>query len=262
MGILVLKDGLTNMQHVDAICISKINNLGREPMKKHIFPKSITLATLIGCVALFAGCASTTPTVDTSDKAGMSHDGLFPVKGGTADQAWARFDVDISQYSKIKLQGAGIEYRPGGESGRLYHSRTSGDHFELSDKQKERLRAILTEAFEVELNKSEHFTIVDEAAPDVLLIYGGVLDVVSYVPPEPIGRSEIYLSSVGEATLVLEIRDSVSEAILVRVVDRRAAEDISGFSRSNSVSNTSDVRRLANSWARKLRERLDTYAAQ
>lgn len=212
-------------------------------------------------IVLAAGCASTTPSVDTTDEAGMSFDGLYPVKGGSADQAWARPGANISQYSKIMLQGVGVEYRPGGESGRLYHSRTSSDHYEISDKQKERLQEILREAFLEELGKSERFTIVSEPGPDVLFIWGGLLDVVSFVPPEPMGRSEIYLSRVGEATLVLEIRDSVSEAVMARAVDRRAAENSSGFRESNRVNNSSEVRRLARTWARLLRDRLDTFGS-
>lgn len=225
--------------------------------------KKLPLIALIASSGLLTGCAGSNPTVDTSAEAEISFDGLYRVKGGTADAAWVRKGADISQYSKIMLQGVGIEYRPGGESGRLYYSRRSADHFEISDKQKERLVEILTEAFRKELGKSEHFTIVSEPGPDVLLIRGALLDVVSFVPPEPIGRGEIFLSRVGEATLVLEIRDSVSDAILVRAVDRRAAEDAArGFSRSNRVFNAAEVRRMAQAWARKLRERLDEYAAK
>lgn len=225
--------------------------------------KMLPLIALITSSGLLTGCAGSNPTVDTSAEAEISFDGLYRVKGGTADAAWVRKGADISQYSKIMLQGVGIEYRPGGESGRLYYSRRSADHFEISDKQKERLVEILTEAFRKELGKSEHFTIVSEPGPDVLLIRGALLDVVSFVPPEPIGRGEIFLSRVGEATLVLEIRDSVSDAILVRAVDRRAAEDAArGFSRSNRVFNAAEVRRMAQAWARKLRERLDEYAAK
>lgn len=217
---------------------------------------SLTAAVLM----LAAGCAGSNPTIDTTNEAEMTFDGLYPVKGGTADQAWARPGADISQYSKILLQGVGIEYRPGGESGRLYRTSSRVDHFEISEKQKARLKEILREAFLDELGRSEHFTIVDQAGPDVLLIRGALLDVVSYVPPDPIGRTEIYLSSVGEATLVLEIRDSVSEAIIARAVDRRAAEDSMGLQESNRVHNTAEVRRMAKTWARLLRERLDTYA--
>lgn len=218
--------------------------------------------TTIACVAILAGCAGANPTVDTSNEAEMTFDGLYPIKGGTADQAWARPGADLSQYSRIMLQGVGIEYRPGGESGRLYHSRTSADHYEISDQQKRRFEALLRESFLEELGKSERFTIVGEPGPNVLLVRGGLLDVVSFVPPEPIGRNEIYLSRVGEATLVLEIRDSVSEAILARAVDRRAAEDLGrGFRESNRVTNTAEVRRMVRTWARLLREHLDSFGA-
>jgi hypothetical protein len=225
--------------------------------------KMVPLAALIASTALFAACAGSNPVLDTSAEAEVTFDGLYPVKGGSADAAWARADADISLYSKIMLQGVGIEYRPGGESGKLYRpgSASGSDYFELTDEQKRKLKDVLREAFLDELGKSEHFTIVDEPGPDVLLIRGGLLDVVSFVPPERIGRSEVFLSRVGEATLVLEIRDSVSEAILARAVDRRAAENAArGFSRSNSVMNRAEVRRMASTWARLLRERLDTYA--
>lgn len=230
-------------------------------MRTETLSRDGALAVLAVLAALLAGCQGSTPTVDTSDETEMSFDGLYPVKGGTADAAWARPGADISQYSKIMLQGVGIEYRPGGESGRLYHSRSRADHFEISEKQKEKLHEILREAFSDELHKSEHFKIVDAPGPDVLLVRGGLLDVVSFVPPEPIGRTEIYLSSVGEATLVLEIRDSQSEAIIARAVDRRAAEDTLGFSESNRVNNTAEIRRLAKTWARLLRERLDAFGS-
>ncbi|MCH9004984.1 MAG: DUF3313 family protein [Proteobacteria bacterium] len=220
------------------------------------------LAVLIALAAFFAGCAGSNPTIDTSPEADVTFDGLYPIKGGTADAAWARPGADISQYSKIMLQGVGIEYRPGGETGRLYRPGSGDDYFEITDKQKEKFEEILREAFLKELGASKHFKIVDQAGADVLLIRGGLLDVVSYVPPEPMGRTEIFLSRVGEATLVLEIRDSISEAIIARAVDRRAAENTGrGFSRSNPVMNRAEVRRMASTWARLLRERLDSYAA-
>ena len=231
-------------------------------MKDERIFAGIGIAGLTLLVLGLAGCAASTPTIDTSPEAELTFDGLHPLKGTRADAAWVRPGSDISQYSKIMLQGVGVEYRPGGESGRTYTARTSADHYEVTGKQKARLEEVMQEAFSEELAKSEHFMLVDENGPDVLLIIGGLLDVVSFVPPEPMGRSEVFLSRVGEATLVLEIRDSITDATLARVVDRRAAEDSSGFTRSNRVTNTSEVRRLANTWARLLRSRLDELATQ
>ena len=77
----------------------------------------------------------------------------------------------------------------------------------------------------------------------------------------PIGPGAIYLSKVGEATLVLELRDSITDAILARAVDRGVAEDMTRVSKSSTVTNTAMVKRLVGSWARLLRERLDQFAA-
>lgn len=230
-------------------------------MRNLIRSSSLPVAAFAATLALFAGCASS-PTIDTGPDAEATFDGLMPIKGGSADAAWARPGADISQYSKIRLLGAGVEYRPGGESGRMYTARTNADHFEVTEEQKAKFEQVMQEAFREELALSEHFTLVDKNGPDVLLIVGGLLDVVSFVPPDPVGRAEILLSRVGEATLVLEIRDSITGAILARVVDGRAAEKSSGeLMRSNRVTNRAEVRRLAKSWARLLRTRLDEFAA-
>ncbi|MDH3614102.1 MAG: DUF3313 domain-containing protein [Gammaproteobacteria bacterium] len=209
-----------------------------------------------------AGCAASTPTIDTSPEAELTYDGLHPLKGTRADAAWVRPGSDISQYSKIVLQGVGVEYRPGGESGRTFHDRAQGGPFEVTPKQRENFERVVSEAFREELARSEQFELVEEAGPEVLLIIGGLVDVVSYVPPEPAGMAEIYLSRVAEATLVLEIRDSITQATLARVVDRRAAERAFEMTQSNRVNNKSEVRRLANTWARLLRTRLDELASR
>lgn len=224
---------------------------------------SRTLATgFAAAVLVLTGCAASTPTIDMSPEAEVTFDGLREVKGGRADQAWARPGVDLSQYTKIALQGTGIEYRPGGESGRSLGARSRGGPYEVTEDQKARLRELFIEVFVEELGKSKHFTLVSEPGPDVLLIRAGLLDVVSWVPPEPVGRGDIYISQVGDATLVLELRDSITETILARAVDRRAIEagGITDLSYSSPVSNQADVKRVARSWARLLRERLDTYA--
>ena len=211
---------------------------------------------------MIAGCAAPTPKLDTNADAEMTFDGLFPIKNTRVHSAWARADLDLTPFSKIMLEGVGVEYRPGGETGRSMSSRSNASHFEVTEAQKERFESLMREVFIEELGRSEHFTIVTEPGPDVLLIRGGLLDVVSFVPPETVGRSDIFLSRVGEATLVLEIRDSITEAILVRAVDRRAAEQSGGFmSSSNRVTNAAEIRRLARTWARMLRERLDEFGA-
>jgi hypothetical protein len=230
--------------------------------------RAIIQASLLKLAALglaafgLSGCTTTTPTIDTGPEAEATFDGLYPVKGGRMDAAWARPGFNIEPYSKVMLVGVGVEYRPGGETGRTFYSTSASDYYEMSEQQKERFQQVMRDAFVTELAKGEHFEIVTEPGPDVLMIRGALLDVVSYVPPEQPGNTEVYLSRVGEATLVLEIRDSQTGAILLRGVDRRAAEsDAMRFTNSNRVTNTAEARRLATAWARILREGLDRFMA-
>ena len=218
------------------------------------------LMGLVFLSAALVGCATPTPTLDTGPNAEVTFDGLHRVNNSAADQAWAIPGLDLSGYTKIMFQGAGIEYRPGGESGRSYSARSGSGPFEVTDEQKARFQKVVGETLVDELGKSTRFTLVNESGPDVLLIRGALLDVVSYVPPEPVGRSEIYLAEIGAATLVLEIRDSITEAILVRAIDSDSIGDDFTMKNSNRVSNTADVKRLVRKWTSTLRERLDGFS--
>ncbi len=209
----------------------------------------LALVTLLG-----TACA-VNPTIDTSAGAEVTFDGLYPVEGTRVSKAWARPDVDLSGYNKIMLEGVGIQYRPVKKV-----ARNSGNEFPIPPERKEEMREVLGEAFLAELAKTERFEFVSEPGPDVLLIRGALIDVVSRVPPQTVGRSDVYLSSIGEATLVLEVIDSQSESVLIRSVDRRAAETMGVAVRSNSVSNKSEVRRLAARWGSSLREGLEFLA--
>ncbi len=69
------------------------------------------------------------------------------------------------------------------------------------------------------------------------------------------GRGEIYLSSVGEATLVLEAVDSLTGEVIYRAAERRTAGRAgTTLMLSNTVTTWAEVRR----WATRLREGLDS----
>ena len=217
--------------------------------------------TLIFAVVLVA-CTTAPPTIQTGPDAELSFDGLHKVDNSQADVAWARPDFDISGYTKIWPVGAGIEYRQVKNRGRTSIDRTRGGPYFIDDKSRAQFEELVGKVFKEELEKIEKFELVDGPGPDVLMIRGGLLDVTSYVPPDPVGgRSVVFLSSVGEATLVLELRDSETGTILARSIDRRAAETIGGtFTRSNSVTNSAEARRLIRFWATRLREGLDGFS--
>jgi hypothetical protein len=214
------------------------------------------IATLAGVLlAATAFVATATPRIQTGPSAEVTEDGLHRIDGGTLDRAWARPGIDLGKYDKIVLAPAEMAFRDVKDPG----LRRDATEFPLDDEQKTQLQKTIHEAFSAELGKSRRFTLVTEPGPGVLEIRGAIVDVVSHVPEEPIGRGAIYLRSLGEATLVVELRDSQTQEVLARAADRRAAE--SAFpTRASPVSTRADVRNAAERWASLLRRRLDEFA--
>lgn len=93
------------------------------------------------------------------------------------------------------------------------------------------------------------YPVVDAPGPDVLRIRTGVVDVRVSAPDRPsAGRSYSFSQEAGYATFVVEARDSESNALMGRAVDRKVAGDLSAAWRT-SVSNRADFRNLVKDWA-------------
>ena len=204
-------------------------------------------------VVILSACQST-PTVQTGPEAEVTFDGLHKVDASKMRNAWVKPDLNLAGYNKIKLVDAGIEYRAVRPVSRATSSGRS--EFPLTEQQKARLEEIVVEVYLEELAKSKNFTLTDEDGPDVLTLTGALLDVVSRVPPERTGRSDYYISSVGSATLVIELRDSQSSEILARAIDGQAFQ--SAYTQKSSRAHTTqEVKRGLRKWGKRLTEVLD-----
>jgi hypothetical protein len=211
---------------------------------------------------LLAACGGE-PTIQSGPDAEQSFDGLYKIENSRFANAWADPDVDFASYDKILIGNAEFEFRAVKERTRASTIDSSKQReFWISDADKQKLVDTVTAIFLEELQNSRNFTIVEEAGPDVLIIVGGLQDIVSRVPPDMVGRGEIFLTSVGEATLVLEARDSLSGETIYRAIDRSSIEPMGGGvnnpSRSNSATTWAEVRRWARRWAARLVEGLDS----
>jgi hypothetical protein len=212
-------------------------------------------------LSLYAGSgagAPKQPRIETGPDAEVTHDGLVRVQKSVVDAAWVKPTLDLTPYKKLMVVSQGVSFRklePVSE----FQARNESQ-FPVQEENKERLSRELKTAFEAELAKLERYEIVRAPGPDVLLLVGAVIDVVSNLPPDlesaRFGRGGVYLTSVGDATLVIELRDSESGEILARAADRRAAESPFAFE-ANTVTAWAEVRRLASYWASLVRRRLE-----
>ena len=215
--------------------------------------------TAIAAIALVAGCTAQDPAIQAGPDAETTFDGLVRIDHSRFASAWIDPDIDLKQYNKIIAGGAEFEFRNVQRTSASAARRSNESDFWISESNRQRLIDTVSEVFAEELQKSEHFTITDEPGPDALVIIGGLHDIVSQVPPESVGRSEVWLSSLGEATLIIELRDSLSNEVIYRAVERRAIERTGNqMIRANTATTWAEVRRWARRWAVSLREGLDS----
>ena len=96
---------------------------------------------------------------------------------------------------------------------------------------------------------SAGFTVVTEPGPDVLRIRSGVVDIdVTSPDTGGAGRTRTFSEEAGAGTLVVEARDSQTNALLGRAIERRVAGDNGPWLRT-SASNRADFDRLFRRWA-------------
>ena len=207
--------------------------------------KILIILSLLGLVA----CESTPPSLQSGPDAETTFDGLVRVDNAKLGIVWVKPGINLKSYNKIMLASGGIKYRA---------ARTRHSEFPLTEAQKEKIRTNVRAVFIDELIQMKHFKLTDEPGPDTLKLSGMLIDVVSKIPPEPVGRVDYYLAEIGQATLILQLSDSDSDEALVRAADRQSiGNEVIGM-RSNPVTNRAELRREIRKWGVILRNGLDS----
>ncbi len=161
-------------------------------------------------VALMVACAGE-PRIDTTADAELSFDGLSTVSNSRFANAWADPDIDFMVYNKIIVGNAEFEFRAVKQNTSTSSMRHSSDtEYWISDENKQKLVDEVSAVFAEEMKKSKNFTFVEDPGPDVLYLVGALHDIVSRVPPDRIGRSEVFLARRWATTLV-EGLDAIHE---------------------------------------------------
>lgn len=220
-----------------------------------------SLLTVLVLVFLVAGSVSAqSPAINEME--GMEN--LEKVKRAKFRETYVDTGVDFSKYNKLYLGEALYDYRDVGPAKRtrMYTGSSRKSAFGISEADRRKFEEIVEQAFLKEIEKGKKFTIVETIDANTIILRGAVIDIISKVPPEFIGRSEIYMASVGEATLVMELIDATSGETLALVAERGTIgrnTSIDMFTTpTNSVTVIADVKLWAKRAASKLRSDLDS----
>jgi len=210
---------------------------------------SIRLGVLVLVAAAASGCGPQ-PTQPTPIGE-VDIEGLQQVPARNFEAAFVRPGVTFTDYTKLKVEELELAFRtPDREQ----------NQFPLGEDQKTRFRAAMATAFGEELGKLKSVEVVTEPGPEVIALHVRVQDIVARAPGRRVGgggRAGFALETVGEMTLVLELRDAQSDEVLVRVFDRQAVAGAAMVSVDSVVSTWDGVERLVGRWASQSREGLE-----
>ena len=186
----------------------------------------------------------------------MSIDGLEKVNVMDIDLAFARPGATLSAYKGIILDPVEVSFH------KDWNPERTGSRLKLSSAERENIRGgvakVVHEEFAKTLSAKDSYKVVKAAAPDVLRAKVKILNLYVNAPDtKAAGRSRTFTVSAGEMTMLLELSDSETGAVLARVVDRREARNTGMWNLSGSVQNVGEAQAIAATWARILKNALD-----
>lgn len=203
---------------------------------------------LLLSAAMLGPVAAPAPAQEAAAPSAASWDGLVEVNARRLDAAFLAPGADFRPYTKVMIDEPEVAFRQNWMRD-MNRSRSTGRRVTDADAQRilDSVGSSTVDIFARAFTDAG-FEVVTRPGPDVLELRIGILDLFVNAPDTmSAGRSVSFTANAGEATLVLEARDSLTRALLARVVDRRETRGIPGP--TNRVTNTSEFRTLANSWS-------------
>jgi hypothetical protein len=196
-----------------------------------------------------------------------SWDGLIEVKASKFDDAFLMPGADFRSYDKVMLDPVEVAFRKDwmrnmNDPRSIGRRMTSDDAQKILDTVKTDTRDTFAEAF-----VKGGFQVADAPGEKVLRVRSSVINLYVNAPDTmSAGRVMSFTTEAGEATLVVELRDSLTNALMARVVDRRVAQNMGAMPRmptlTNSVTNRAEFERAAAAWASASVKGLKTLQAQ
>jgi hypothetical protein len=207
--------------------------------------------------SLSAACAvlllaAATPGVPAAAAAPATWDNLVQVNSKRFKLVYLLPGADFRPYKKVMLDPPETAFEK--NFIRDYNSSGRGVSRRISDAEAQKALADVQAGFAKILSKAyadAGYPVVSQPGPDVLRLRTAVINLYVNAPERPTaGRSRTYAPEAGRATVVIEARDSVTNALLGRAIDGKVIGDMGGMMQyRSSVGNRADFERQFKTWA-------------
>ncbi len=178
-------------------------------------------------------------------------DGLMWVKSRHLDEFHLRPNVDLAGYRGVLIDPVQVSLHGDWLKDMNYRRATTrrigeDEARRVSDEAASSLQTIVAEVFRAkgyEIAAAPGAGVL-RLSPSISRLYVNALDAMTS------GTTKVFTREAGEATLILEARDSNSGTLLARVVHRDRASGLGGFSRASDVFTRFWFDALFRRWAR------------
>jgi hypothetical protein len=187
-----------------------------------------------------------------ADAQPATYNGLVRVKSKRLRAVYLKPGADFRVYHKVMIDPTHVAFKKDWK--RDYNSTKRGHAGRVTDADMQRAvdRAVgeSSNIFAQAFTKGG-YAVVTSPGPGVLRVSTALVNITVTAPDiQTAGRSSTFAGEAGQATLVVEARDSVSGELLGAAIDARLAGDNSIGMRRTTVSNRADFQRLIGDWAR------------
>jgi len=192
---------------------------------------------------------ASTPLLAQAQATEDNWEGLARVRSDKIELVFLLPEADFRPYTKVMIEPSEMAMRANWlrdqrrSSSSLGGQATERDITRALDRGRQQFDRYFSEAF-----TRAGFTVVRSPGPDVLRIRPGVVDIDVFAPDVATGRTRTFSEEAGAGTLVVEARDSQTNALLGRAIERRLAGDNGPWIRT-AASNRADFDRLFRRWA-------------
>ena len=208
------------------------------------------LQTCVAAIALMVGMFAVSDAAQARKSLPeTTPEGLKLVPKTKVSAVYLRDGVDFSGYTKVAILDCYVAFKKNWQR----DQNDNGDPFKVSDSDVTRIKTELAEEFKKVFAReltAKGQTVVTTGGPDVLVLRPAIinLDVAAPDTMQP-GITHTFSASAGQATLFLELYDSVTSELLARVYDAEEAGDMGFVGVRNSVTNRADADRMLKKWA-------------
>jgi hypothetical protein len=204
----------------------------------------------LGVLALLSGCVVNAPPVSE-----QTPDGLVRVQSKQVDTVYAARGLSLAPYHRVMLDSVELAFKVDWQK----------RHPEVTESDVARIRsqgaAVFYEIFSSALSMNGGYPLTSQPGPDVLRVSATISELDVAATPGSVGMQRMYVVSPSDLTLLMELRDSRSGALLVRAIDREKGRSFGNLQVADSVSNSAEARRALEMWAGLLRGALDAARA-